>query len=224
MKLNPIIITGFIGILASILVGIGEGLLHGSVESYSSKNPYAFMMSISEKRMTLGHFIAVLAAPLYLVGYWHVYKMLTPQGSAFGTFIVAMACYGFIMGIVWIGSRAMIGSIVHLQDSSGIEQSVLFNPLVSKYQLFMETLVQIIRITTLLFSIGFVYLVLQGNTLYPSWIIFFNPFVILVLVFLSYLALPAVGKFIMPIAMNVAQFVFFSASLIAAFLRMSVEK
>jgi len=219
MTYNPIIIAGFVGIFASILVGIGEGLLHGSVESYSTNNPYAFMVHISERRLVLGHFIAVLAVPFYLVGYWHVYKMLTPQGGAFATVITAAACYGFIIGMIWIGSRAMIGSIAHLQDALGVEQAALIDPLVPKYQLLMESLLQVIRITTLLFSVGFVYLVLQGNTLYPTWIVFFNPFVILVLVFLTFFFLPSIGKFIMPIAMNVAQFVFFSASLIAAYQR-----
>ena len=219
MTYNPIIIAGFVGIFASILVGIGEGLLHGSVKSYSTNNPYAFMVHLSERRLVLGHFIAVLAAPFYLVGYWHVYKMLTPNGGAFATVITAAACYGFIIGMIWIGSRAMIGSIVQTQNTMGVEQGALIDPLVSKYQLLMESLLQIIRITTLLFSIGFVYLVLKGNTLYPILIILFNPFAILVLVFLTFFFLPSIGKFILPTAMNVAQFVFFSASLIAAFQR-----
>ncbi len=219
MTYNPIIIAGFVGIFASILVGIGEVLLHGSVKSYSKNNPYAFMVHISERRLVLGHFIAVLAVPFYLVGYWHVYKMLTPQGGVFATVLTAAACYGFIMGMIWIGSRAMIGSIAQLQDVVGVEQAALIDPLIPKYQLLMESLLQVIRITTFLFSVGFVYLVLQGNTLYPTWIVFFNPFLILVLVFLTFFFLPNIGKFIMPTAMNVAQFVFFSASLIAAFQR-----
>jgi Family of unknown function (DUF6796) len=222
MTYNPIILAGFVGIITSILVGVGEGLLHGSIGSYSSSNPYAFMVRLSAKRQMVGHFFAVLAAPFYLVGYWHVYKMLVPDGGVIATFIIVAACYGFILGFIWIGSRAMIGSVARLQSNMDAEQAALMEPLIPRYQILMESLLQVIRITTLIFSIGFVYLVLQGETLYPIWIVFFNPFVILILVFIIFFVMPSVGKFIMPIAMNVAQGVFFTASVIAVFQRILI--
>ena len=46
--------------------------------------------------------------------------------------------------------------------------------------------------------------------------IFFNPFILLLLVFLTYFSVPSIGRFVLPIAMNVAYFLFFGASLIVA--------
>ena len=216
MAQQHVLLAGIIGLLASMLVGIGEGLLHYTPEGYVGSNPYDFMLPFSERRLAYGHFIAVLASPLYLIGYWHVYKMLTPKGGGLAAFITLAAGYGFVVGSVWIGSRAMIAGIVQFGAHANREGLTIV-PLVAQYQFYMESLLQIIRVTTLIFSVGFVYLVWKGPTLYPTWMIFFNPCIILILIFLTYFFAPSVGKFIVPIAMNVANFLFFGASLIVAF-------
>ncbi|KTD02848.1 DUF6796 family protein [Legionella feeleii] len=209
---DKIVLTGLIGLVAAVLVGTGEFLLHFTNQGYDSKIPYHFMLDISRNRLTVGHFIAVLAAPLYLVGFWHLYKMLEPAGGSLPLITTMVIGYGFIMGIIWIGSRAMIGSIIQ----SKIGPSDLA-ALIQSYQLYDESLLQIIRFTTLLGSAGFIYLVFNGNTAYPSWMWVFNPIFLLVSVFLIYLIIPAVGKYIMPIAMNVTYTIFFALSTYFAF-------
>lgn len=209
---DKIVLTGLIGLVAAVLVGTGEFLLHFTNQGYDSKIPYHFMLDISRNRLTIGHFIAVLAAPLYLVGFWHLYKMLEPAGGNLPLITTMVIGYGFIMGIIWIGSRAMIGSIIQ----SKIGPSDLA-ALIQSYQLYDESLLQIIRFTTLLGSAGFIYLVLNGNTAYPNWMWVFNPIFLLVSVFLIYLIIPAVGKYIMPIAMNVTYTIFFALSTYIAF-------
>jgi hypothetical protein len=207
MTNDKIVLSGLVGLVAALLVGTGEFLLHYTSEGYGSDIPYQFMMHISTQRLSFGHFIAVLSAPLYLIGFWHMYKMLEPAGGKLPAAIAILGGYGFIMGIVWIGSRSMIASIVQLNsDAANV------NLLINSYQFYDETLLQIIRLTTLLLSLGFFYLVLKGKTNYPVWMSFLNPFFLLLAVFSIYLLLPIVGKFIMPIAMNVAYAVFFSIS------------
>ncbi len=223
MNHRYILIAGVTGLLASILVGVGEGLLHYTPEGYTGLNPYDFMLPFSEKRLAYGHFIAVLASPLYLIGYWHVYKMLTPKGGNLASFITLAAGYGFVIGSAWIGSRAMIAGIVQY-GTHVHEQGVSMAPLVTQYQFYMESLLQVIRATTLIFSVGFVYLVWKGESLYPTWMIFFNPFTLLLLVFLTYFSVPSIGRFVFPIAMNVAHFLFFGASLIVALKMVPHEK
>jgi hypothetical protein len=203
--------TAVAGLAASILVGLGEGLLHYSA-NYGSSEPYEFLVGVSTTRLALGHFIAVLSAPLYLVGYWHVAQMLNPRRGALSTGLAMAAGYGLIIGTVWIGSRAMIGSIVHLQSEVGLSGSSL-TALVRDYELYFETLLWVTRLAILLFSAGFAYLVWKGSTPYPRWMAVFNPFVILVAVFLTYPLAPSVGRLLAPIGMNVAHFIFFSLSL-----------
>lgn len=201
MSIDKIIVTGLIGLAAAILVGTGEFLLHYTPAGYGSKIPYHFFHDISPKRLLWGHFIAVLAAPFYLVGFWHLYQMLAPAGGKLPAIVALIAGYGFIMGIVWIGSRAMIAAIVQNQTPANGE-------LIASYQLYSESLLQIIRITTLIMSAGFIYLVWTGTTNYPLWMWVFNPFFILVSIFLIYFITPAIGKYIMPIAMNVTYTLF----------------
>lgn len=206
---NPLLLSGLIGLLAALLVGGGEFLLHYSSDGYNNRLPYHFMKSLSRRRLIVGHFLAVLAAPLYLVGYWHIYKMLAPAGGVLPTLTVLVGGYGFIIGAVWIGSRALIASII--QTPKAIPS------LIADYQLYSESLLQIIRITTVVMSLGFIYLVWQGTTFYPPWMAIFNPLFLLILAFLSYAWAPSVGKYVIPIAMNVAYAIFFMLSLIIAF-------
>ena len=63
-----LILTGIIGLMAAILVGIGEFLLHFDTLARFSEDGYEFMLAASDERQTVGHFFGVLGAPLYVVG------------------------------------------------------------------------------------------------------------------------------------------------------------
>lgn len=206
-----LVLTGIIGLLAAFLVGTGEFLLHYDPLARFSESSYDFMMAASDGQQTIGHFIGVFGAPLYIIGCWHIYLMLKPanQKLAFTAFLIG--AYGFIMGGDWISSRATIGAITHLQAAGEQVQS-----LVTLYQLRYETLLMVIRITTLCLSGIIVYLVLTGKTYYPKWMALFNPIVLLLLNFVVYAAVPAIGKFMMPIALNIGFGLFFILSLLQA--------
>jgi len=73
-------------------------------------------------------------------------------------------------------------------------------------------LLQIIRLTTLVLSIIIVWLSIGGRSHYPRWIGFFNPILLLVANFAVFAIAPAIGKHSMPIALNVAFFIFFLLS------------
>ena len=88
--------------------------------------------------------------------------------------------------------------------------------LAALYDFRYETLLQIIRITTLLLSVVFIWLTLSGRSHYPRWMALLNPIVLLVANFVIYYFAPSIGKYLMPIALNVAFFIFFSASLVIA--------
>ena len=74
-------LAGWAGLLGAILVGIGEFSLqftpNGGIEDVTN---YLYFNDVSAERLSLGHFIAVLSAPLYLLGYWSVSKRLEPAG------------------------------------------------------------------------------------------------------------------------------------------------
>jgi len=207
---NDLVITGLAGLLAAILVGIGEYLLHFDALARFTSGGYEFMSDIPAARSTLGHFFGVLGATLYPVGCYHIYLMLRPanQRAAFMAFLIG--AFGFIVGVVWIGSRASISAIIQLPPSPEV------TALTDLYTLRYETLLNIIRITTLIVSIIIIWLSLSGRTLYPKWIAIFNPILLIIANFILFVVVPDIGKHTMPIALNVAFFIFFALSLMCA--------
>jgi hypothetical protein len=202
---NQMVLFGYIGLIAAMLTGIGEFLLHYDPLSRFSDNE--FFLGISATRTTLGHFAGVLGAPLYLVGCWHIRLMLQPASERWSLIAFAVSAYGFAVGFVWIGSRASISALINTPASPELEQ------LIAMYDFRYETLLQFIRIAVLGLSIIYVWLVLTGKSHYPKWMAVINPILLIAASFVVYAITPSVGKFLMPIALNVAFFVFFLFSI-----------
>ena len=116
-----------------------------------------------------------------------------------------------MIGADWIGSRASIGALVHFQESGGSIEG-----LVPLYQLRYESLLTVVRVTTVAISLIFIYLALTGRSHYQKWQAIFNPILLLVMSFVIYVISPAIGKYLMPIALNVAFGIFFLMSVMQA--------
>ena len=202
-----VVITGIIGLLAATLVGWGEFLLNYDSLARYSEISYDFMLGTSNASFSRGHFIGVLAAPLYLIGCWHIYLMLRPAHQKWAMAAFFISAYGFIVGAVWIGSRASVGSLANLPES---EQLRL---LIELYQFRYETLLTVIRVTTLALSLIFIGLVITGKSHYPRWVAVFNPIILILASFIVFAVFPALGKYLLPIALNVSFFIFFLISI-----------
>lgn len=198
--------TGLIGLLGALLTGAGEFVLHYDALARFGSD-YQFFAGITTERTTLGHFIGVLGAPLYLIGCWHIYLMLRPASHRWSLIAFFIAAYGFVVGAVWIGSRASISAFINAPISPEIEQFIAL------YDLRYEALLQIIRVAVLILSIIYIWLVVGGRSHYPRWMAALNPILLIVASFVVYVIAPEVGKYLMPIALNVAFAIFFIASI-----------
>lgn len=201
MKLinGQLTIAGVLGLLAAILVGSGEFLLHfDALGRFAEGGAYEFMRGINAERTTIGHFLGVLSAPLYIIGFWHLMKMLEPANALASRIAFAIMSYGIIVGAVWIGSRAGISTIVN--------STSMVNPMsfISLYELRYENLLQVTRLAVLFFSVIFIWLVLTGRSHYPRWMALLNPILLILASFAIWIMAPAVGVYLMPIALNVA--------------------
>ena len=197
--------TGIIGLIGALVTGAGEFILHfDALARFGSENQ--FFAGISAERTTLGHFIGVLGAPLYVLGCWHIYLMLRPANATWSLVAFFIGAYGFIVGVVWIGSRATISALVNTPASPEIEQ------LMALYDFRYETLLQVIRFAVLILSAIFVWLTLTGRSHYPKWMAILNPILLIIASFVVFAIAPDLGKYLMPIALNVAFTVFFIAS------------
>ncbi len=204
--MNNLKLTGILGLVGAILCGTGEFLLH--FDPLARFSGYDFMADISDARLTAGHFFAVVGVSLYFVGMWHIAQMLKPAGEKLSTILFLIGSFGFLYGAMWMSSRASIGSLVHYPEL------IAATNLVDLYQLRSETLLQVTRVTTLIISGIYVYLVLTGKSRYPKWMAATSPIVLLILNFVIYVIAPSIGKYVMPIALNVGFSAFFLLSLI----------
>lgn len=209
MTKSIIILTGLVGLLGAVLTGVGEFILHfDALARFGTDNE--FFEGISDQRTTIGHFVGVLGAPLYLVGCWHIKLMLQPANKIWSMTAFFVAAYGFAVGAVWIGSRASISALVNAPTSPEIVQ------LIGLYDFRYETLLQFIRVTVLALSVIYISLTLTGRSHYPKWMAALNPILLILVSFIVYAVTPSIGKYLMPIALNVAFFVLFLASIMIA--------
>jgi len=58
MKLTKTL--GYLGLIASVLVGLGEYFLHYSSEMLDHAQDYAFFKFVPLDNLTIGHFLAVI--------------------------------------------------------------------------------------------------------------------------------------------------------------------
>ena len=201
-------ISGFIGLLAAVLVGTGEFLLHfDALGRFGGDDAYLFMQGISVERTTLGHFFGVLGAPLYVVGFWHLMKMLEPAGLLASRVAFAIMSYGIMVGAVWLGSRASISAMVNFDGTADLSQ------LIALYELRYESLLQVTRVAALVFSAIYIWLVLSGRSLYPKWMALLNPVFLILVSFGIWMLLPTLGVYLMPVALNVAFAILFMVSI-----------
>jgi len=196
---KSVFITGLLGLIAAVIVGVGEYLLHYDPQARFASGGYDFLLGISDQRSTRGHFFGVLGATLYPFGCYHIYLMLKPANAkvAFAAFLIGS--FGFIVGTVWIGSRASISALTNIPATPEVEN------LIALYDL---------RFTTLVVSIIFIWLTLTGRSEYRKWMALFSPVVLILFNFAIYLVAPSIGKHMMPIALNIAFFIFFALSLL----------
>ena len=206
MTRSTIVLTGVVGLVAAVLTGIGEFILHFDALARFGTG-YEFLSGISEQRSTLGHFVAVLGAPLYLVGCWHIQLMLRPANEPWALIAFFVAAYGFVVGAVWLGSRATVSALINapmVADSTD---------LIGLYEFRYETLLQFIRVSVLVLSVIYIWLTMGGRSHYPRWMAALNPIFLIIASFIVFAIAPGIGKYLMPIALNVAFFVFFLASI-----------
>jgi len=199
------ILTGLAGVLGAALVGTGEFMLHfDPLVRYGQG--FDFFKGVSESQATTGHFFGVLGGPLYLLGAWHFYLMLRPANRFWALLAFLFMAYGFMIGAVWIGSRANVAFLVNTMSGDALASAL------GLYELRYESLLTLVRIAVLGFSGIFVWLILSGRSVYPRWMAILNPILLIIASFVVFVVAPGVGKYLMPIALNVAFFIVFSVS------------
>ncbi len=213
MKNSNIQFFGYLGLLASIMVGVGEFLIHFAPGGFDSGIAFGYLLKVPADNLTIGHFLLVPFIPFYIFGYWHLYLALKPGDKKLAAAVLTLGIFAFVIGGIWVGSRAHLGMTVQTLHEADVPN--IADKLIASYEVHLENLVKILRVIVLLISGCFVWAIVKGGTLYPKWMAFFNPILLLLIVFALFFFVRPIGQYLAPTAMNVAHFGLFTASLIA---------
>lgn len=202
-------LAGALGLVGALATGFGEGLLQYAPGADFSDRGYSYFNAIPIDRQSLGHFIAVLSAPLYLFGYWHLTRNIAPARPRLSNALFLMTAYAFMIGAVWIGERYFLAATAHAITAGEASPALL-----ADFSRHHEPFVNALRIAIALFSVAWIYLVASGQSRYPRFMAVFSPGLVLGAIFALWLSAPAVGEKFLPTAMNTAHAVVFALSLL----------
>ncbi len=209
---RTVVLAGAVATVGALIVCIGEFTMQFSPHGGYERVDYAYFLDVSDARLRRGYFLGVLAAPLYLLGYWHVSEALRPSGVRLRAAVLLLGGYAFAIGDVWLGQRIFLARVVKARASAPMDEIPLLDGLLATFASDNEPLIQLVRVLILILSALIVVPVLRGRTLYPRWMAACTPIVLLGSIFASYAVLPAIGTYLLPAAMNVAHVVFFGLS------------
>ncbi len=206
------VLTGLAATFGAFLVGAGEFTFQYSPRGGYEGHDYLYFLDVSRWRLTVGHFLGVLVAPVYMVGYWHVAQMLRPAGKTLSALVFGVGVYAFAIGNVWLGGRVSLALVVQAREAAPAQHQELLGNLLQDISMHNEPLINIVRVLILVVSILSAWAIWSGRTHYPRWSVAVLPIVLLVLTFATYAVLPGLGVWLLPAAMNIAHVVFFGVS------------
>tara|TARA_B100000809_G_scaffold152297_1_gene149648 strand:- start:7734 stop:8384 length:651 start_codon:yes stop_codon:yes gene_type:complete len=196
-----------LGLLGSVLVGIGEYLLHFLPEG--PEGEVSMLEHVPLKRASVGHFFAVFGAPLYFAGYYGLREFFKKSNVILANILMILGVLAFFIGGIWISSRYFGAEV--LQRSQGTLDYTFY---LQSYEDHYQVLVWALRIIIALLSIVYVILILKNKQNLPKWLAVFNPIILLAIIISSLVWFKPLGIHIAPIAMNVTHFIFFGILLL----------
>ena len=150
---RAVLVAGIVGILASILVGAAEFSLHFTSSLDYGGPEYEFFLGTSTARLTFGHFLAIFSAPLYFVGYWHLFQRLKPVSEKARLLLMGLGIYSLTIGAVWLGSRVYPAILVQAREAAANDAARdQIATLLSRASFYNETILIGLRIGVLALS------------------------------------------------------------------------
>ena len=193
----------YTGLLASLIVGIAEYLLH-----YTDMGPSGeidMLLHVPLDRARIGHYLAITGLPLYFAGYYGLYKIFRTSNQYYAKLLFITGTLSFTVGGIWLSSR-YFAAVVFQKSVNSIDYLYYL----SQYEQNYQVLVWALRLLILLVSLFFILAIKTNKIGLSKWLILANPLFILGLVFSSLIWFKPLGNQIAPIAMNVTHFIFFS--------------
>ncbi len=201
------LIIGLAAILGITVVGIGEWLLLFAPSGGYGFEDYSFLAGKNLQMANIGHFMSVLFAPAYFLGYYFIFRNLKTNRPWVAKCFFGLAIYTFFLAMVWISSRSILVFSVAEKaispDSVTVIEKII-RAISHDYDILLKIVWGLIIGLSGLFS----YLVGTGQSYFSRKYAFFPPVVILASIFILYAVFPRMGNYILPTAMNVTHVIF----------------
>lgn len=214
---KQIFFCAIISIIAVLLTISSDLLMLGKpTTAYSYiKLSTETMADISQWRVTYGTMFGVIMLPLQLAGLVLIYYGLKPAGKRKTLLMILPAAHALIMAVGFHISYAFMASGWKLSYKLA-PNNMMVADMLSKFNLYWTITLIIMAIDLVFSSTVYVRLLRTKKTLFPTWMAFFNPISIVLIMFLMIIFIPVpVGGYIAPTFLNLSTFTFFTVSLLS---------
>ncbi len=184
--LLPLRISGLLAFLGAFLYAIGDVLLLASkanLDEYPKLKPFVKLLSDAEKmivlspnRMIWGALLGVFGTPLYVAGYWHIYQGLGGANASAALAVVGLFGTASILGAFAHGTFYYLGEYVHALNNVGEESQAVIVKMIERHKKVLIIAYAPVMIFIVIASIWFSILVTSGQTAFPIWMTWVNPF------------------------------------------------
>jgi len=194
----------FISILAAFLGCVADVLLLYSPSGNYHLGDYQFFKEISKDRIIPGYYLGILFIAFELLGFWLVSKAVFPRNESKNRLFFAGVCFMFLLGIIYHAAVTFIGVFIKEVDD-GLS-------IVENYQILFRPLELVMGLCLVVVTGFIVVRILQEKTLFPKWILWFNPALIYLLLIGLYILIPKIGNLLIVAGFNLSNGIFLAAS------------
>ncbi len=194
---------GVVAACAAVGLSLADmALLYSPAGGYADAG-YGFLADVPRWRLLVGHYLGLLLLPLYLPGYWLVYRGLRRAGQRRAAAVLGLAGSMVVLGAGFHALVAPMTVAVRQPDAAA---------LVAAARPFTEPLHLLVNLLLAAASLLFAFAVAGGRSRFPRWLAAANPLLVGLVLVLPYLLAPRslLALLALPASFNLAHLVFFT--------------
>lgn len=184
-----------IAMVASLVACVSDALLLYTPDAIYHTMDFEFFMGISETRLLIGQYLGICSIPFCLMGFWWLSRGLSPWNENAPWYAFALMMVAMFLGVAYHASLPLVA--IQVKNLGGIEfVSSFFLPLGN-----------IFAALYFLLSLSFLLIILFRETLFPRWMIWFNPIWVYLIAIGFYIWLPHIGNLLIVAGFNLANLI-----------------
>lgn len=174
MKINKLQLLSLSGILGSLIMFSGDMLLYYEPVSGLEYDSVARMSTMPIERLIAGGIAGPIASVFSIIGSYLLYLVFKSVNKFLAKILFVCFAILFIVAGVYHAMFANLGFVGRLPETLQAQQ-------LSFLKTYLKSLYNLIFICGTIWTVILFYLVIFKKTLYPKWILFFTPTILILL-------------------------------------------